>query len=163
MQKGNPIYGLSCPPAFTPKQKKCGCKLKNAKRSPIDIDFGNPKEIMKYSSLIINESTGLPFETQVHVLNLDNGEATVTAPNGTFIIKALPTDRLKITHVGFGDYEVTAQDLTQKVSLNEVSENLEEVVINPKKKSKKGLLTILGLVAVCGVVYVSSDNDKKSS
>ncbi|MFL0083695.1 hypothetical protein V2647_06870 [Tenacibaculum maritimum] len=168
MNYGNPIYGLACPEnnliktALSPKQKKCGCKMKQKMKQNL-IDYGDPKEIMKYGSLIINGSTGNPFETQAHIVNLDNGEATVTEPNGTFIIKALPTDRLKITHVGFGDYEIIAQDLTREVSLDEVSENLDEVVIKPRKKSKNGLLEVLGLAAVFGVIYASSDDDKKAS
>ncbi|WP_299135260.1 hypothetical protein [uncultured Tenacibaculum sp.] len=162
----NPIIGLACPgpqikTTFSPKEKQCGCQtMQPTKHAP--IKYGDPINTLDdYGSLIIDSITGDAFDTQVHILNLNNGQGAVTGANGQFVIKALPTDQLKITHVGYGEVIVTASDLTDKVVLNEVSENLDEVVIG--SKSKNGGLVLLGLAAVFAVVYASSDDDKKSS
>ncbi|WP_299673257.1 carboxypeptidase-like regulatory domain-containing protein [uncultured Tenacibaculum sp.] len=163
----NPIYGLACPqtnhltkPVLSPREKKCGC-MKPVKHPP--IKYGDPiNNILKdYGSLIIDNSTDTPFSTQVHIYNLDSGEGTVTDANGQFIIQAKPTDKLKISHVGFGEIIVVAKDLTDKVVLNESNENLDEVIIGSKKKSKNGVLALFALAATFGVIYLSADDNKK--
>ncbi len=169
MKKANglPIYGLACPKQqitttfLSPNEKKCGCKIKPMKQAP--INYGNPVNTLPdVGSQIFDSVTNSPFEEQtVHILNMNNGEATVTQPNGFFLIKAQPSDDLKITHVGYGDIIIKASELTDKIVLDESSEFLDEIVLSPK--TKKTGLVLLGLAAVFGIVYASSDDDKKTA
>ncbi|MFL0063735.1 hypothetical protein [Tenacibaculum maritimum] len=159
----NPIYGLACPRGggmkisepLNSKGKQCGCNIKP------------PKEIkrMEVGSQIFDNITNSPFDTEVHIQNLDNGEITTTKVNGQFVIAAAPTDRLKITHVGYGEMIVSAADLTDKVVLSEAYETLDEIAIGGKNKasSKKGGLVLLGLAATLAIVYASADDEKKQS
>ncbi len=161
----NPIYGLACPKkintkVITPLQKKCGCTMKTNPH-PTKPHVNHPTNILKsYGSIVFNNVTNTPFDTQVHILNLSNGQGTVTNANGQFIIQALPTDLLKITHIGFGEVTVKASELTDKITLDEDLQDLDEVVITPKSK-KNGALIALALAGVLAVVYASSDDDKK--
>lgn len=160
-KKGNPIYGLACPSTslikFSDKEKQCGCTMNHPTKPPID----HPILMNDYSSKIYNSITDMPFDTQVHILNLSNGQGTVTQPNGQFVIQALPTDLLQITHIGFGEITVKASELTDKITLEEASENLDEIVIS--KKTKNAGIALLGLAVAFGIVYASSDDDKPSN
>ena len=160
-KKGNPIYGLACPSTqlikFSEKEKKCGCTIEYPIKPLVDQTISSSN----YSSQIFNSITNAPFDTQVHILNLTNGQGTVTQPNGQFVIQALPSDLLQITHVGFGEVTVKASELTDKIVLDETSEDLDEVIIS--SKPQKAGLALLGLAIAFGVIYASSDDDKKTS
>lgn len=170
MKKANglPIYGLACPKQqmtttyLSPKERKCGCKI-NAPTKQAPISYGNPVNTLPdVGSQIFDSVTNSPFEEQtVHIQNLSNGETTVTQPNGFFLIKAQPSDDLKITHVGYGDIIIKASELTDKIVLDESSEFLDEIVLSPK--AKKTGMVLLGLAAFFGIVYASADDDKKTS
>ena len=160
-KKGNPIYGLACPSKqlikFSEKERKCGCTIEHPIKPLVDQTISSSN----YSSQIFNSITNAPFDTQVHILNLTNGQGTVTQPNGQFVIQALPSDLLQITHVGFGKVTVKASELTDKIVLDETSEDLDEVIIS--SKPQKAGLALLGLAIAFGVIYASSDDDKKTS
>ena len=168
----NPIYGLACPGnvamisanSLSPKQRKCGCQLASSRTTKYaPIDYNNQKKPTKYGATVFDSVTGKIFKTQAHIENLTNGEKTATDEHGKFYIPARPSDMLRITHVGYGSIEIVASDLTDKVVLNEQSEELDEVTVGAKKKSYNSGLALLGLVTVFGLVYASADDQKSAS
>jgi len=152
MEANLPIYGLAASLAC-PGKKHCNCGCKKRK----------PMRRTVVTAQIIDTTTGKPFDANtVHIKNLDNKDATTTIEDGFFTIGASPNDLLEITHIGYETIAVKAADLKSKVPLTETSEVLDEVVIKPKKK-RNNLLLVLGLAAVVGIAYATSDKKKSTS
>lgn len=147
------LYGLACP---NPNLKKKNSRIKEECRCK---NQQKREHNMEAKGQLINSVTGTNFKANTaHIVNLTNGEATVTQQNGFFVIKALPSDDLKITHVGFGDLFIKASELSEKVFLEEENSLLDEIVLSPKIK-KNGLI-FLSLAISIGALSISANSKK---
>lgn len=89
---------------------------------------------------IVKDSSGEPvMGATVRIEGTNN--ATVTDLNGAFSIKAGPKQKVRISFIGFKDAVVSASNTNIKVTMNEDTDVLDEVVVVGYGTQKKATLT----------------------
>ncbi|RRD93104.1 carboxypeptidase-like regulatory domain-containing protein [Bacteroides heparinolyticus] len=75
---------------------------------------GETKQSLPYASIYITDSHG-----------------TISNQEGEFVIKALPTDRLRISYVGYETQTIKASEISDVILLKPQAIRLNEVVVKP--------------------------------
>ncbi|WP_299833776.1 carboxypeptidase-like regulatory domain-containing protein [uncultured Tenacibaculum sp.] len=155
METDLPIYGLACPRmkhmqtefGTQINTKNCGC-MTNTKKPPILLLQGT----------ITDSRTKAPFEAGlVNVYNVTKGTGTLPDAQGIYELQASPNDEIRISFVGYKTITVIASKLPKVVELQEKSENLDEIIITAKKKTKNYAVVGLGLTALLFMYAIAED------
>ncbi len=83
----------------------------------------------------------------LHVINKTQNIATKTNAVGVYNIITTPNDVLVFSHVSFGEIEMQAKNVPDVLKINQ-SNMLDEVVINPKKKTKEAVDKTTGTIII---------------
>ncbi|WP_373783070.1 carboxypeptidase-like regulatory domain-containing protein, partial [Bacteroides heparinolyticus] len=75
---------------------------------------GETKQPLPYASIYITDSHG-----------------TISNQEGEFAIKALPTDRLRISYIGYETQTIKASEISDVILLKPQAIRLNEVVVKP--------------------------------
>jgi len=159
MEADLPIYGLASPNIkdmhneFDTKTnlKNCGCSMK--KRPPLLLLQG----------MITDSKTKAPFEAGlVNVYNVTKGTGTLPDADGMYELRASYDDQIRISFVGYKTVTLPASEVPKAIELQQQTQDLDEIVITAKKKSKNYMYAGLGFTALF-LMYISAEGDKRKN
>lgn len=128
------------------------CETQNSGKSFINL---NPFLPQKEVFIIDDFGQPVPF---AEIMNLDNGNATITNNQGKATIVGYPGNRILISHVAFVDEQFTFENLPNTINME--GEYLDEVVVENNPKPKAASFMFFGVIAL-GIGAALYFNNKK--